>query len=187
MEDRGAQWATVHGVAKNETQLNKYFAVVQWLSHVWLFAPPWTAARQDSLSFTISWSLRKLMSIESVIPSYHFILCCSLLQPSIFPSIRVFSSESVLRIRRPKYWSFSFNISLSNEYSGLIYFKIYWFDSSSSARDSQRSSPASQFKSISYSELSLLYGPTLTSVYNYWKSHRFDYRGLCWQSDVTAF
>ena len=164
------------------------FIVVQSLSHVRLFATPWTTAHQAFLSSTISQSLFKLMSIESVILSKHLILCHPLLLlPSIFPSIRVFSNESALHIRRPKYWSFSFNISLSNEYSGLIYFKIYWFDSSSSARDSQRSSPASQFKSISYSELSLLYGPTLTSVYNNWKSHRFDYRGLCWQSDVTAF
>ena len=90
---------------------------------------PWTAAHQTSLSFSISWSLLKLMSIEWVIPSNHLILCCSLLLlPSIFPSIRVFSNESVLRIRWPKYRSFSISISLSNEYSRLISFKIEWFD-----------------------------------------------------------
>ena len=90
---------------------------------------PWTAAHQTSLSFSISWSLLKLMSIEWVIPSNHLILCCSLLLlPSIFPSIRVFSNESGLRIRWPKYQSFSLSISLSNEYSRLISFKVEWFD-----------------------------------------------------------
>ena len=102
--------------------------VVQSLSHVLLFATPWIAARQASLSFTISWSLLKLMSIESVMPSSHLILCHPLLlPPSIIPSIRVFSNESALRIRCPKYWSFSFRISPSNEYSGLISFRIDWF------------------------------------------------------------
>ena len=91
--------------------------------------PPWTAARQVSLSFTISWSSLKLMSIESVMPSNHLILCCLLLlRPSIFLSIRVFSSESDLRNRWPKYWSFIFSINPSNEYSGLISFKIDWLD-----------------------------------------------------------
>ena len=90
---------------------------------------PWTTARQASLSITNSRSLLKLMFIELVMPSNHLILFCPLLHlPSIFPSIRVFSSESVLRIRRPKYWGFSFSISPSNEYSGLIYFRIDWFD-----------------------------------------------------------
>ena len=101
--------------------------VVQSLSHFWLFATRWTAAGQASLFLTISWSLLKLMSIEPVMPSNHLILCHPLLLlPSIFPSIRVFSNESVLRIRWPKYWSF--NISPSNEFSGLIYFRIDWFD-----------------------------------------------------------
>ena len=98
---------------------------VQSLSHVQLFATPWTAAHQASLSITISWSLLKLTSIESVMSSNQLILCCPLLlPPSIFPSIRVFSNESVLHIRSPKYWSFSFSISPSNEYSGLISFRI---------------------------------------------------------------
>ena len=102
---------------------------VQSLSHVWLFATPWTAACQASLSITKSWSLLKLMCIELVMPSNHLILCHPLLLlPSLFPSIRVFSNESVLHIRRPKYWSFSFNISPSNEYSGLISFRMDWFD-----------------------------------------------------------
>ena len=104
------------------------FSSVQLLSHIWLFAPPWTAARQASLSITNSQSLLTLMSIESVIPSSHLILCLPLLLPSIFPSIRVFSNESVFHIRWPKYWSFSFSISISNEYSGLISFRMDWLD-----------------------------------------------------------
>ena len=105
------------------------FSSVQLLSHVRLFATPWTAARQASLSITNSRSLLKLKSIESVMPSNHLILCHPLLLlPSIFPSIRVFSNETVLHIRWPKYWSFSFSISPFNEYSGLIPFRINWFD-----------------------------------------------------------
>ena len=101
--------------------------VLQSLSHFWLFVTPWTAARQASLSFTISQSLLKLMSIESVMPSNHFVLCHPLLLlPSIFPSIRVFSHQSALRIRWPKCWSFS--IHPSNEYSGMISFRIDWLD-----------------------------------------------------------
>ena len=100
---------------------------VQSLSHVQLFVTPWIAACQASLSITNSWSLLKLMSIESVMPPNHLILCCPLLlSPSIFPSIRGISKESVLRIKWPKYWSFS--ISPSNEYSGLISFRIDWLD-----------------------------------------------------------
>ena len=108
--------------------LYNQFSSVQLLSHVWLFLTPWTAACQASLSFTNSQSLLRLMSIESVMPSNHLILCCPLLfLPSVSPSIRVFSNESVLCIRWPKYWSFSFSISPSNEYSGLISFRIDWF------------------------------------------------------------
>ena len=106
-----------------------HFSSVQLLSRVLLFATPWTAAHQASLSVTNSWNLLKLMSIESVMPSNHLILCRTLLlPPSIFPRIRVFSNESALRIRWPKYWSFSFSISPSNEYSGLVSFRIDWFD-----------------------------------------------------------
>ena len=105
-----------------------FVVVVQSLSHFWLFATPWTAALQDSLSFTTSQILCKLMPIKLVMPSSHLILCCSLLLPSIFPSIRVFSNESALCIRRSNYWSFIFSISLSNEYSGLISFRMGWFD-----------------------------------------------------------
>ena len=103
--------------------------VVQSLNHVRLFATPWTGAHQANLSFTIPQSLLKLMSIELVMPSNHLILCCPLLLlPSIFPSIRVFSNESALCIRWPKYWSFNFSICPSSEYSGLISFRMDWFN-----------------------------------------------------------
>ena len=106
-----------------------WISSVQSLSRVQLFATPWTTARQASLSITNSWSLPKPMSIESVMPSNHLILCCPLLLlPSIFPTIRVFSNESALHIRWPKYWSFSFNISPSNEHPGLISFRMDWLD-----------------------------------------------------------
>ena len=103
--------------------------VVQSLSHVLLFVTPWTAAHQAPLSSTVSWSFLKFMSIESVMPSNHLILCCPfLLLPTIFPSIRTFSSESALHIRWPQYWSFNFSIRLSNECSVLISFRIDRFD-----------------------------------------------------------
>ena len=105
------------------------FSSVQFLSRVWLFASPWTAACQASLSITNSHSLPKLISIELVMPSNHLILCCPLLLlPSIFPSVRVFSNESAFHIRWPKYWSFSFNISPSNEHPGLISLRMDWLD-----------------------------------------------------------
>ena len=108
--------------------LQLQFSSVQLLNCVQLFVTPWTAARQASLSITNSRSLLRLISIESVMPSNHLILCHPLLLPSIFPSIRVFSNESVLCIRWPKCWNFSFSISPSNEYSGVISFRIDWFD-----------------------------------------------------------
>ena len=111
------------------TLLDIQFSSVQSLYCVWLFVTPWTAAHQDSLSITNSWSLLKLMSIESMMPSNHLILCHHLLLlPSIFPSIQVFSNESALHIRWPKYWSFSFSISPSSEYSELISFRMDWLD-----------------------------------------------------------
>ena len=141
-------------------------------SYVQLFVTPWSVAHQASLSFTIS-RLLKLMSIESLMPSNHLILCRPLLLPSIFQSIRIFSNESVLRIRWPKYWSFSFSVSPSNEYSGLISFKMDWFDLLA-VKGFQESSPTLQFKSINSSALSLLHSPTLTSIHAYWKNHGFD-------------
>ena len=127
------------------------------------------------------------MSIEPVMPSNHLILCHPLLLlPSIFPSIRVFSNESALYIRWPKYWSFSFSISPSNEYSGLISFRMDWFDLLA-VQGTVKSFLQNKFESISSSVLTLFYGPNLTSVHDYWKNHRFDFTDLCQQSDVCAF
>ena len=139
------------------------FSSVQSLSRVRLFVTPWTAACQASLSIINSQHLLKLMSIELVKPSNHLILCRLLFLPSVFSSIRVFSSESVLCIRWPKCWSFSFSINPSNEYSGLISFRMDC-GSPCSPRGSQESSPTSQFKSINSSALSFLYSPPLTSI-----------------------
>ena len=135
--DREAWRAAVHGVTNSQTQLSDWtelnwcklfsnsVALVQSLSCVWLFATPWVAAQQASLSITIYWSLLKLMSTESVMPSNHLILCRPLLLlPTFFPNIRVFSNKSALPNRWPKYWSFSFSVSPSNEYSGLISLRI---------------------------------------------------------------
>ena len=119
-------------------------------------------------------SLPKPMSIESVMPSNHLILCRPLLLlPSIFPSFRVFSNESALHIRWPKYWGFSFNISSSKEYSGLIPFRMDWFDLLA-VQGTLKSLLQHQFKSINSSVLSFLYSPTLTSIHDYWKNHSLD-------------
>ena len=148
---------------------------VQLLSPVRLFVTPWTVARQASLSITNSQSLLKLVSIKSVMPSNHLILCHPLfLLPSIFPRFRVFYNESVLCISWPKYWSFSFSISLSSEYSGLISFRMDWLDLLAVQGALQESSPTPQFKSINSLVLSFLYSSTLTSIHDYWKSHSFD-------------
>ena len=150
------------------------FSSVQLLSHVWLFATLWTVACQASLSFTISRSMLKLMSIESVIPSNHLILCHPLLHlPSIFPRIRVFSNESAFPIRWPKYWGFRFSISPSSEYSVLISFRIDWFDLLA-VQGTLEPSLAPQFKGISSLVFSLFYCPAPTSVHDYWKNHSFD-------------
>ena len=144
-------------------------------SYIWLFATPCTAVCQASLKFTISQSLTKLISIELVMPSNHLILCHPLLfLPSIFPSIRVFSNESALRIRWPKYWSFSFSISPSNEYLGLISFRIDWLDLPAV----QGTLKSLQHHSPKVSTLQTqLYSLTLTSIifiHDYWKNHNFD-------------
>ena len=133
---------------------------------------PWTAAHQASLSITKSWSLLKLMSIELVMPSNHLILCAPLLLPSVFPSIRVFSNESDLHIRWPKYCSFSFSISPSNEHSGLISFRMNWLDLL--AVQGTLKSLLQHHSSKASSALSFLYSPTLTSIYDYGKNHSFD-------------
>ena len=154
---------------------------VQLLSHVWLFATPWTAARQASLSITSSRSPPKPMSIESVMPSNHLILFRPLLLlPSIFPSIRVFSNESALHIRWPKYWSFSFSISPSNEYSGLISFRIDWF---------HLLAVQGTLKSLlqHHSSKASILGHSAFSIHDCWKNHSFDSMVLCRQRDVSTF
>ena len=161
------------GTVSIESLLQLCFSSVQSLSRVQLFATSWTAACQASLSITNSQSLLKLMSIESMRTSNYLILYRPLLLPlSIFASIMVFSNDSVLHIRWPKYWSFSFNISPSSEYSGLISFRIECFDYS--PRDSQESSQTPQLESINSSTLTFLYGPALTSIHDCWKNHSFD-------------
>ena len=161
------------------------FVVVQSLSCVCILAALWTAAHQASLSFTISRSLLKLMSSESVMPSNHLILCRSLLLfPSIFLSIRVFSNVLALGIRWPKCWSFGNNPF--NEYSGLISFRTDWF-ALLAVQGSLGSSPGPQFESINSLALRPLYGPPLVSGPDYRKNHSFDTMDLCWQSDVSAF
>ena len=160
-----------------------FVVIVHLLSCVWLFVTPWTAAYQASLSFTISWSSLKLMSIVSMMQSNHLILCCPLLLlPSIFPGIRVFSNELALHRRSPKCWSFSISINPSNEYLGLISFKIDLFD---------LLAVHGTFKTLlQYHSLMasiLLYDSTLTSIHDYWKDHSPDYMDLCWQTDVFNF
>ena len=151
------------------------FRSFQSLSCVQLFVTPWTAACQASLSITNSRSLLKLMSIESVMPSNHLILCHPLLLlPSIFPSIRVFSNESAFCTRWPKYWSFRFNISPSKEHWRLISFRMDWLDLFAVQGNSQESSPTPQFKSINSLAFSFLYSPTLAFRHDYWKNHSLD-------------
>ena len=158
----------------NLESINNVVVVVQSLSCVWLFVMPQTAAHQASPSFTISQSLLKLMPFESAMPSNHLILCHPLfLLPSIFPSIRV-SNELALRARWPKYWSFSLSISPSNEYSGLISFRMDWLNLLAVQGTLKESSSTPQFKSINYLVLSFLYSPTLTSIHDHWKNHSLD-------------
>ena len=150
------------------------FSSVQFLSCVRLFAAPCIAAHQASLSITNSQSSLRLMSIDSVMSSSHLILRHPLLLlPPIPPSIRVFSNESTLRMRWPKYWSFSFSIIPSKEIPGLL-LQNGLVGSPCSPRDSQESSPTPQFKTINSSALSLPHSPTLTSIHDYWKNHSLD-------------
>ena len=163
------------------------FNSVQLLSHVWL-CNSWATARQASLSITNSQSLPKLMSTESVKPSKDLILCRPLhLLPSIFPSNRVFSNESALLIRWPKYWRFSFSFRPSNEHPGLISFRMDWLDFLA-VQETLKS--LLQHHSLKTSILlcsAFFYSPTLTSTHDYWKNHSLDKMNLCWQSNVTAF
>ena len=164
------------------------YSSVQSFSRVRLFVTPWTTALEDSLSITNSWSLIELMSIESVMPSNHLILCHPLLLlPSIFPSIRVFSNESVLRIRWPKYWSFSFSISPSNEHPGLVSFRMDWLNllavqGTLKSLLQHHSSQASILRCSAFFIVQLF-----TSIHDHWKNHSLDQIDLCWQSNVSAF
>ena len=156
------------------------FSSVQSLSRVWPFATPWTAAWQASLSITNSQRLLKLMSIESVIPSNHLFLCHPLLLlPSIIPSTRVFSNESVLPIRWPKHLSFCLSSVIPINILDLFPLGLTGLISSQS-RDSQESSPTPQFKSINPFMLNFLYSPTFISIHDYWKNHSFTHMYLCW-------
>ena len=147
--------------------------VVQSLSFIQLFVTPWTTALQASLSITISQSLLRFVSIESVMLSNHHILCHPLLSPSIFPSIRAFSNESAHCIRGPKYWIFHFSISPSNEYSELISFRIEWFDLLV-VQGTPKSLLLHHSSKACSLALSLPYGLTLTFIPDYWKNHSFD-------------
>ena len=170
------QWQEMRKVTSHtyEKYWKTEFSSVQSLSRVQLFATPWIAAHQASLSISNSQSPPKPMSIESVMPSNYISLCHPLLLlPSIFPSIRVFSNESDLLIRWPKNWSFSCSISPSKEHPGLISFRMDWLGLLA-VWDTQESSPTPQFKSIDSSVLSFLYSPTLTSIHDHWKNHSLD-------------
>ena len=148
---------------------------VQLLSCVRLFATPWTAAHEASLFIANTQSFLKHMSIELVMPSNHLILCRPLLfSPSIFPSIRVFSNESVLCMRWPKYWSFSFSVSPSNRFSGLISFRVDWFDLLAVPGTLKSLLQHHSSKASVLWHSSFLYSPTLTSIHDYWKNHSFD-------------
>ena len=156
------------------TFMSHKFSSVQSLSHVWLFVTPWTTAHQASLSIINSWSPPKPMSIELVMPSNHLILCHPFLLPSVFPSIRVFSNESALCIRWPKYWSFSFNISPFIEHPGLISFRMDRLDLLAVQGTLKSFLQHHSSKAINSSVLSFLYSPTLTSIHDHWKNHSLD-------------
>ena len=151
------------------------FSSVQSLSCIQLFVTPWIAALQASLSTPNSRSSLKLMSIDSVMPSSYLILCCPLLLlPPIPPSIRVFSNELTLRMRWPKYWSFSFSISPSHEHPGLISFRTDWLDLFAVQETLKSLLQHHSSKALNSSELSFLHSPTLTSIHDYWKNHSLD-------------
>ena len=164
----------ITGFQITSLQLYIICIIVQWLICVWLFAIPWTAALQALLFSTISWSLLKFVSIESVRQFNHLVLCspffsCPL--PSISPRIRAFSNESVLPIRWPKDWSFGFSISPSNEYSGLISFRIDQFDIFSVQRTLKSLLQHHNSNTSILRHSTFFYGPTFTSVHDYWKNH----------------
>ena len=163
------------------------FSSVQSLSRVRLFATPWIAAHQASLSITNSWSSPRLTSIESVMPSSHLILCHPLLLlPPIPPSIRVFSNESTLCMRCPKYWSFSFSIIPSKEIPGLISFRTDWLDLLA-VQGTLNSLLQYHSSKASILLCSAFFIVQLTSIHDHWQNHSLDQMDLCWQSNVSAF
>ena len=167
-------WGTVHFSSVAQTCLS--------------LVTPWAVACQASLSITNSQSLLKLMSIESVMPPNHLVLCCPLLlPPSIFPSVRIFSNESVLRIRQPKYWSFSFSNSPSSEHSRLISFRMNQLDILAVQGTLKGLLQYHSSKTSILQCSAFFYSPTLTSIHDYWKNHSFDYMDLCQQSGISAF
>ena len=169
---RGCYQGSKHLGCLFEMGLSDQIRTDQSLSHVRLFVTPWIAALQASLSITNSWSSLRLMSIESVMPSSHLILCCPLLLlPPIPPSIRVFSNESTLRMRWPKYWSLSFSIIPSKEIPGLISFRMDWLDLLAVQGTLKSLLQHHSSKSINSLALSFLHSPTLTSICDYWKNH----------------
>ena len=172
-------------IQMGETEVGP-FSSVQSLSRVLLFGTPWIAAHQASLSITNSRSSPRPTSIESVMPSNHLILCCPpLLLPPIPPSIRVFSNESTLCMRWPKYWSFSLIIIPSKKSQGWS--PSEWTGWISESKGLWRVFSTPQFKSINFLALSFLHSPTLTSIHDYWENHSLDETELCWQNNVSAF
>ena len=167
---------TVLNTSTNTERILCQFSSVQSLCRVRLFVTPWIAAHQAPLSITNSLSSTKLMSIESVMPSSHLILCRPLLLlPPLPPSIRVFSNESTLHLRWPKCWSFSFSIGPSNQHPGLISFRMDWLHLLAvQGTHSQESSPTPQLKSINSLMLSFLPSPTFISIHDNWKNHSLD-------------
>ena len=183
---RNWRWTGKSGMLRSTWKyVSVQFISVQLLSHIWLSVTPWTAAHQASLSFTNSQHLLKCVSIESMMTPNHLIRCHPLLLlRSIFFKIRVFTNESALFIRRPKCWSFSFSISPSNEYSGLISFRIDWFDlfAVQGILKSLLQHHSSKASVLQHSAFWVL--PNLTSIHGYWKNDTFDYTDLCRQSLV---
>ena len=201
--DRGAWWAAVHGVAKSQTERLHFHVSLACIGEgngnplqcsclenprdrgAWWAAVYGVAQSRTQLK---QLSSRSSMSIESVMPSNCLILCCPLLLlPSIFPSIKVFSTESALCIKWPRYWSFSFSISPSSEYSGLISFRIDWFDLLAVQGTLKSLLQHHSLKASIFLLFSLLYGPTLISTRDYWKNHSFDYTDSFRQRSVSAF
>ena len=174
-KDRQKRHFFKKAIGTYQNKIKFKFSSVQSLSHVQLLETPWIAARQASLSITNSQSLLKLMSIEAVMPSSHLTLCCPLLLlPPIPPSIKVFSNESTLRMRWPKYWSFSFTISPSNEHPGLVSVRMDWLDILAVQRILKSLLQHHSSKASIFQHSAFFHSPTLTSIHDHWKNHSLD-------------